>query len=192
MEHLIRKALPAEKLKIAKAIANSYSEEFGSLSKDHDQIAKALEQGINTERFWVWVENDEVLGLSACSDIHQRAFTPNRKDCTKNFGLMRGFIAYLIFKSEFAKQLPYPKTTGYIEFVGVIDTARGRGISKQIMEVIIHQSKQYSEFVLDVMDNNIPAIKSYEKLGFSEFMRKPFRGGKSKGIKDRVYMKLTV
>jgi ribosomal protein S18 acetylase RimI-like enzyme len=192
MEHSIRKALSTEKLKIAKAIANSYSEEFSSLSKDQDQIAKALEQGINTGRFWVWVENDEILGISACSDVYQRAFAPNRKDCINNFGLIRGLIAYLIFKSEFAKQLSYPKTTGYIEFVGVIDTARGRGISKQIMEVIITQSKQYNEFVLDVMDNNIPAIKSYEKLGFSEFKRKPFRGGKSKGIQDRVYMKLTV
>lgn len=192
MEHLIRKALPTEKLKIAKAIANSYSEEFSSLTKDQDKISRALENGIHTERFWVWVENDEILGISACSDIHQRAFMPNRKDCVKNFGLIRGIIAYLIFKSEFAKQLPYPETTGYIEFVGVIDSARGRGISKGILNEIINQNKQYSEFVLDVMDNNIPAIKSYEKLRFGEFKRKPFRGGKSKGIKDRVYMKLTV
>jgi ribosomal protein S18 acetylase RimI-like enzyme len=190
MEHVIRKAIPAEKQKIAQAIANSYSEEFAALSKDQGRVAKALEQGIHTERFWVWAENDEILGISACSDISGRAFTPNRKGCIKHFGLIRGFIAYLIFKSEFAKQLPYPETTGYIEFVGVIETARGRGISKQIMQEIISQNKQYNEFVLDVMDNNIPAIKSYEKLGFNEFKRAPFRGGKSKGIKDRVYMRL--
>jgi len=179
-------------MKIAKAIANSYSSELNSLSKNQDIVAVVFEEGIHTERFWVWVEDDQVLGISACSDCSGRAFTPNRKTCIKNFGLVRGFIAYLIFKSEFAKQLPYPKKTGYIEFVGVLDSDRGRGISKEILNEIIKQNKQYNEFVLDVMDNNIPALKSYEKLGFREYKRKPFRGGKNKGIKDRVYMKLTV
>jgi hypothetical protein len=112
----VRKAAPSEKQKIAKAIANSYSEELSILTKDQAAAAKVFERGIHTERFWVCTKNDE----------------------------------------------------------------------------IIKHSKQYSEFVLDVMDNNIPAIKSDEKLGFIEFKREPFRGGKSKGIKYKVYMKLTV
>jgi ribosomal protein S18 acetylase RimI-like enzyme len=192
MDYIIRKALPSEGQKIAKTIANSYSEELSALTKDQARVTKVFEQGIHTERFWVCIQNGEILGISACSDLHGRAFTPNRKVCIKNFGLIRGFIAYLVFKSEFTKQVPYPKTTGYIEFVGVLDTARGRGIAKAILHEIIKQSKQYNEFILDVMDNNIPAIKSYEKLGFIEFKREPFRGGKSKGIKDRVYMTYTV
>jgi ribosomal protein S18 acetylase RimI-like enzyme len=171
VDYTIRKATPSEKQKIAKAIANSYSEELSILTKDQTEAAKVFEQGIHTERFWVYAQNDEIFGITACSDVHGRAFTPNRKNCIKNFGLLRGFIAYMIFKSEFAKQLPYPNTTGYIEFVGVIDTARGRGIAKAIMDEIIKHNKQYNEFVLDVMDNNIPAIKSYEKLGFVDFKR---------------------
>lgn len=192
MDCIVRKALPNEALKISKTSANSYSEELSSLIKEQNIAAKVFEQGIHTERFWVCVENNEILGIPACSDNHGRAFTPNKKVCIKNFGLIRGFITYLIFKSEFSKQVPCPETTGYIEFVGVLDTARGRGIAKKILHEIIEHNKHYKEFILDVMDNNIPAIKSYEKLGFREFKRKPFRGGKSKWIKDRVYMKLTL
>jgi ribosomal protein S18 acetylase RimI-like enzyme len=190
MSYIIRKALPHENIKIARAIANSYSEELSSLTKDQDKASRAFEVGINTDKFWVCIEGNEIIGISACSDIYGRAFIANRKDCTKNFGLILGNIAYLIFKSEFAKKLPYPETTGYIEFVGVVESARGRGIAKKIMSEIINESKNYNEFILDVTDNNVAAIKSYEKLGFVEFKRTPFRGGKSKGIKEKVYMRL--
>lgn len=191
MNHIVRQALPDEKKKIAKAIANSYKEELSVLSKHQESLIEVFEYGIHTERFWIWLEGYQVLGIAACSDNSGRAFTPDRKKCIKNFGLIRGLIASFIFNSEFAKTLPYPKTTGYIEFVGVLDSARGRGISKKILLEIIKQSGQYDEFLLDVMDNNSAALKTYEKLGFREYKREPFRGGKNKGIKERVYMKLS-
>ena len=65
------------------------------------------------------------------------------------------------------------------------------GKIKKILLEIIKQSGQYDEFLLDVMDNNSAALKTYEKLGFREYKREPFRGGKNKGIKERVYMKLS-
>lgn len=189
MNRTIRQALTSEKKKIALTIANSYSEELSALSQNQEKLVEIFEQGVNTERFWIWSENNQVLGIVACSDHSGRAFTPNRTTTIKNLGVIRGLIASFIFKSEFAKKLSYPKTTGYIEFVGVLDSARGRGISRAILNEITKQSKQYNEFILDVMDNNSAAIKSYEKLGFREFKRVPFRGGKNKGIKERIYMK---
>lgn len=190
MEHILRRSLPGEKRKIAEAIVNCYGAELSALSKNQERLTNVFEEGVHTERFWVWEESNQILGIVACSDHTGRAFTPNRKKCIKSFGIVRDLIAYTIFKREFAKQLTYPETTGYIEFVGVIDSARGRGISQVLLREVICQNKQYKEFLLDVMDNNIAARRSYENLGFREVDRKPFSSGKRSGITARIYMKL--
>ena len=68
MNHIVRQALPDEKKKIAKAIANSYKEELSVLSKHQESLIEVFEYGIHTERFWIWLEGYQVLGIAACSD----------------------------------------------------------------------------------------------------------------------------
>ncbi len=60
--------------------------------------------------------------------------------------------------------------TGYIKRVIVHPDARGLGLSKQLMDHIIHYARtelHLQELDLHVWDQNLPAIRLYEMLGFS-------------------------
>jgi len=48
-------------------------------------------------------------------------------------------------------------------------------------------AEPYSEYVLEVIDTNAPAIRLYEKLGYREFTRTP--AVKGSGFNYYVYMK---
>ena len=60
----------------------------------------------------------------------------------------------------------------YLGFMYVIPECRGRGINKLIIDEIKlwAKSKNISELRLDVYDGNNPAIKAYEKVGFSKHL----------------------
>ena len=53
---------------------------------------------------------------------------------------------------------------------GVIPTERGQGLTKKMYGFIkpILESNAFEEVVLEVISNNAPAIKSYEKIGFQQ------------------------
>lgn len=48
---------------------------------------------------------------------------------------------------------------------------------------------QYNEFVLEVADTNINAVKLYQKLDFKEFKRKKQKHSKISGVNYLLYMK---
>jgi ribosomal protein S18 acetylase RimI-like enzyme len=83
----------------------------------------------------------------------------------------------------------YPFTVtvqmGSIEFVATSPEHRGKGAARGLIDYIINNT-YYSEYVLEVADNNTTAVKLYEKLGFAEFMRTP--APKGSGVDYFVYM----
>jgi len=189
MEYIITKANENDKLHIARTIAYSFEKDLSKLTKDAERIANAFESGIDTSRFFVARQENKMVGIIACSDCTGRAVYVNKKDCKKHLGLIRGFLGYRIFADEFMYPLTYPATTGWIEFVGVVEEARGQGIAKAMLKKIIEHSTQYNEFILDVTDINAPAMKIYENSGFVEFDRKPVKFPKQMGFNAKVYMK---
>ena len=78
------------------------------------------------------------------------------------------------------KALHFLKHThhAYLGFMYVLPAYRGKGVNKQVIE---HLGKWaldngITELRLEVFDDNLPAIKAYEKAGFSKLlvqMRKP-------------------
>jgi RimJ/RimL family protein N-acetyltransferase len=60
----------------------------------------------------------------------------------------------------------------HLRFMYVVPEHRGKGINKQIIEFLIEwgTSKNIQEFKLEVYDQNLPAIRAYEKLGFSKYL----------------------
>jgi ribosomal protein S18 acetylase RimI-like enzyme len=185
----IRQAAEQDKRGISRTIAYSFEKEFSMLIKDMERVAKAFEDSIDVSRFFVAEQNGEVVGMIACTDCTGRAVEVNRKAFVSHWGFFRGMIGYTILKPEFMSPLQYPSTTGYIEFVGVLKQARGKGLAKTMLKEIIERHPQYDEFFLDVTDVNIPAQKSYQAFGFVESHRVPEKHPKQRGFNSRIYMR---
>ena len=87
------------------------------------------------------------------------------------------------------RPLSYPETTSYIDVVGVLQQARGKGVAKKMLKTMIENNPQYNEFVLEADSKNASAIKSYTDFGFVEFNREQFLVFVKR---YRVFMKYTV
>jgi len=188
MEHLnIQKATERDRSQIANIISVCYEKEFSTLIKDMAKVASALSPGIQIPRFYTAELNGEIIGITACSDHTGRAVHIDRKACRKSLGIIKGTLVILFLSNEFMHSLPYPKDTGYIEFVGVLPTYQGRSVARRMINTIIETS-EYQNFILDVTDVNIPAQKCYQNIGFQEFKRTPEKNGKTKGFDERIFM----
>jgi GNAT superfamily N-acetyltransferase len=60
----------------------------------------------------------------------------------------------------------------YLGFMYVDPKHRGKGVNQQILEYLKQWalSKNLTELILEVYDENLPAIKAYEKAGFSKLL----------------------
>ena len=58
----------------------------------------------------------------------------------------------------------------YLGFMFVDPAYRGKGVNKEIIEALKNWaiSQGITEMLLEVYDGNLPAIKAYEKVGFSK------------------------
>ena len=184
----VRKAKETDRKNVALCIAEGFENDFSVLCKDKQKVADAIAAGLDMGRFYVADIEGDIAGVLAISDCNGRAARVEKALLKKQFGLIKGLIGNLILKEEFEKQLAYPITTGYIEFVAVRKRYRKRGIATAMLkESMLHTN--YQDFVLDVTDININAIKCYTDIGFEEFQRIPEKHGKQKGFNERIYMR---
>jgi GNAT superfamily N-acetyltransferase len=77
------------------------------------------------------------------------------------------------------------KKHGFLGFMYVKPEHRGKGVNQKVIGALQQWaiSKGVNEFRLEVYDGNMPAIKAYEKLGFTKLlieMRMEVPAGKSK------------
>jgi len=82
-----------------------------------------------------------------------------------------------IIASAYAKPMkaePYLKFEyyAYLGFMFVKSEHRGKGISQKIIEKLVlwAKSKNFSDLRLEVYNDNLNAIKAYEKFGFKKHM----------------------
>ena len=86
-------------------------------------------------------------------------------------------IYFIIYKNdEIVSMLRYyyyiKKSYGYFNMVYTNPKFRGQGICQNMVKFIVESSKKYiKKYELSVAENNIPAIKCYEKVGF-KYIRK--------------------
>jgi len=71
------------------------------------------------------------------------------------------------------KSKPYVKHShhAYLGFMYVLPEYRGQGINKKIMDILKDWAvaQTITEFRLEVYNENVSAIKAYEKFGFSKY-----------------------
>jgi ribosomal protein S18 acetylase RimI-like enzyme len=92
--------------------------------------------------------------------------------CANEAALLGAIIVAL--KDEPENRWQQSRRTGYIEDLIVTETARGRGIGKQLMEIVrdwvLSQGVQVME--LNVWEANAGACRFYESLGFKSVQRR--------------------
>lgn len=184
----IREAKETDRNSVALCIAEGFEKDFSVLCKDNQKVADAIVAGLNMKRFYVADIEGDIAGVLAISDCNGRAAGVEKKSLKKQFGFFKGFIGALVLKEEFEGQLEYPSTTGYIEFVAVQKRYRKRGIATTMLKESMLLTN-YQDFVLDVTDVNVGAIKCYMKFGFQEFKRVPEKHAKQKGFSEKIYMR---
>ncbi len=64
------------------------------------------------------------------------------------------------------------KKQGYLGFMFVLEEHRGKGLNKMMIDTLLKwcKIKGIHEIRLDVYEDNIPAIRAYEKVGFKKHM----------------------
>jgi len=134
---------------------------------------KALtEIPFNTLYSTFMVEFDNYYIPMACpEDILRKIFSKNGVDLSMSIGVfdnehLVGFTCIAIdhFNGEFV---------AYNNATGIIPEHRRKGLFKQMMEFLLPKlrEKGCSKVILHVLEQNIPAINAYKKIGFS-FNRK--------------------
>ncbi len=184
----IRKAKETDRNHVALCIAEAFEKDFSILCKDNQKVADAIAAGLNMEKFYVADIKGTIAGVLAISDCNGRAARAEKTSLKKHFGFFKGMIGTLVLKEEFEKQLEYPITTGYLEFVAVRKKYRKQGIATAMIQESMLLTK-YQDFVLDVTDINTNAIKCYTRIGFEEFKRIPEKHGKQKGFNEKIFMR---
>ena len=73
---------------------------------------------------------------------------------------------------EAAKPYLNHKTYAYLGFMYTDPNHRGKGVNSRIIEALKDwcRSKDIFELRLDVYNDNAPAIKAYEKVGFKKYL----------------------
>lgn len=185
----IRKAVDADRKQIAYCIAEAFEKDFSALCKDVQIVADAIESGIHIQRFYVAVKKENaVIGALAVADCDGRGLLTDANSYKKHFGFVKGMIAYAVLKEEFEKQLQYPDTVGYIEFVCVLKRYQRKGITTKMLEYALNNS-DYIDYELDVTNINHGAIRCYEKFGFLEYKREKVKHAKQKGFEEKIFMR---
>lgn len=184
----IRKASETDRDNVAMCIAEGFEKDFSVLCKDNQKVADAISNGLNMERFYVADVDGNVAGVLAISDCNGRAARVEKVSLKEQLGIFKGIIGAFVLKEEFEKQLEYPVTTGYIEFVAVRKKYRKQGIASNMLRESMLLTN-YQDFVLDVTDINEKAIRCYSSIGFEEFKRIPEKHGKQKGFNEKIYMR---
>jgi ribosomal protein S18 acetylase RimI-like enzyme len=189
----IKKANTFEENYIKEQISKIFVDGFGKhlqyFSKDKEKLAKAFAHMFELELFYVAVIENEIAGITACTNGIQYCINHNRKELIKHLGIIRGILAYVIFNREFKKPaIETGENIGSIEFVATLSKYYRKGVAGEIINEIIRQT-EYDEYILEVADTNYNAVKLYEKLGFKEFKRIEHKYKKQSGINYLIYMK---
>lgn len=182
---------PGGRQQVAEIFVDAYYQELAPLEKNKDKLIRAFGHAFQEEVFFVALEEDQPIGILACSHDAQRALRLEASHLRKHLGFIKGSLAYSFMKKDFHKALSYPPGTGYIECVGTKKEARGKGAATQLMAHLLN-TLPYESYVLEVIDTNQTARGLYEKLGFVEVERIPVKHPKRMGFKEKIYMKRSV
>ena len=131
-------------------------------------ILLQLEQGlINVERPMDPTIKDgeisyyDLKGFISANDTEVCVIEYNEKIVASGYARIKEDRHYLKHKKQ-----------GYLGFMFVLEEHRGKGLNKMIIDTLLKwcKNKGIHEIRLDVYEDNVTAIKAYEKVGFKKHM----------------------
>ncbi|RXZ80194.1 GNAT family N-acetyltransferase [Paenibacillaceae bacterium] len=153
-------------------------------------IKSAIRHSFIAEHYYAALLDTKVAGIVAVSTNYRRSHEFDKKILQREFGRVKGALAASQLRKELEQpleQLQYNQ--GYIECVTTHTSARGKGVASQLLNHVM-KTLNYDEYILEVIDTNVGAIRLYEKLGFTLFRRqKAELFLRMNGIKERLFMK---
>jgi ribosomal protein S18 acetylase RimI-like enzyme len=178
--------------KISEIFVDGFYKDFKSISGDKNKLTKAFAHIFILDFFYVAIINNEIAGIMACTNMSTSCVKHNKKIFIKYFGIIKEIFLNYLFKFYFQKIPKYPietnEKTASIEFVATLEKYRGKGVASTVIKYL-HSFFEYDEYVLEVADINLTAMKLYEKMGYKEIYRKKEKYAKYSGINYLVYMK---
>jgi len=171
-------------------MAEGFMRHLSFFTTDEAKLGRAFEHSFVLEHFYVALIDGEIAAFVGCSDRTAPIIRLQRKDLCRHLGLVKGIIASIFVRKQMIEK-PYPfilpPNTGSIDFVAASKKHRGKGVTKQLMQYVMNQCG-FTDYVLEVVDNNPNAIALYEKLGFKEFKRVKEKQAEHAGFDYYVYM----
>ena len=174
---------------MASLFVTGFSQWLHHFDKTGSKLAQAFTRAFQLNTFFVAVTPDnQVLAMVGCPD-GAPSLQLNKYAFIKALGDIRGRFAYRIL-TKFLIDTEYPfevrPEMGSIEFVVADRAIQGQGITGRLIEYAM-QHRRYSEYVLEVASTNVRAVRLYQRLGFTEFKRKP--ASKRSGVGDYLYLR---
>lgn len=158
---------------MAQIFAEGFTQWLVFFSKDSGQIAKAFAHMFQLDQFYIALSGDRVAAMAFCTTGTDLPVRLDAIPLRQHLGWFKGTLASLLLKKEFeAKPDPANHDKGSIGFVGTALDFRGQGAALYLLTHILTYTS-FDEYVIEeVADNNLPAMRLYEKLGFREYKRK--------------------
>ncbi|QJC50836.1 GNAT family N-acetyltransferase [Paenibacillus albicereus] len=158
---------------MAEIFADGFSQWLTFFSKDRDVTAKAFAHMFVLDQYYVALAGDRVAAFGACTDCRRFSVNLQSAPLRRHLGWFKGSMAALILKREFQKPfVDPPAETGSIEFVGTALSFRGQGAASAVIRHMLDHLPYRTYLIEEVAETNVPAIRLYEKLGFTEYKRK--------------------
>lgn len=159
-----------ELFRAAELFDQAFAGKFSYAIPRADQRIKFWSEILNPNQIIGAYLNDELAGLAVLTFEDRPGFLKSAKKSLFNvLGPIRGLRAALYFAmfSKLDKKIRFP--SAYLEAISVSENYRGMGIGKQLIDEagMIIKKEGNTSLLLQVVIENQPAKKLYERIGFT-------------------------
>lgn len=174
--------------KTARLLVDSFFSMFKGISKDPEILCRLFLPCLQLDSTYVLLKENQVAGFIAVSDSRKRAIIIREDVCISIFGPVKGkMIAWQLHKI-----LSVPAVTGtqsgYIDFIATAPEFRRQRVAERLL-IFVESHCDFTELFLDVLIDNQPAVRLYEKLGYRVVCKKKSFLMRLAGVKTMVVMK---
>jgi ribosomal protein S18 acetylase RimI-like enzyme len=129
---------------------------------DKEEALLLFEKAITYNMGYYYKEDDIVLGAVLLGKQGMPHLTID-SNIRKRIGFFKGWLLKIVFTIS-----PLKKGDLCLQMISVSSAARGKGIGKKLLGYLdkFAEKEGFKQIVLDVIDNNIGALKLYEREGY--------------------------